>query len=68
MNTEERVLNYMQKNGSIDQMRATDDLGCTRLAEYIRRLKENGVQIADEWKTGKNRFGEHTRWKEYRIA
>ena len=68
MNTEERVLNYMQKNGSIDQKRATADLGCSRLAEYIRRLKKSGVAIADDWKTGENRFGESTRWKEYRIA
>lgn len=68
MNTEERVLNYMQKNGSIDQKRATDDLGCTRLAEYIRRLKKAGIAIADDWKTGENRYGEPVRWKEYRIA
>ena len=68
MKTEERVLKYMEQHGSIDQQRANRDLGCSRLAEYIRRLKENGVQIADEWKTGENRFGEQTRWKEYRIA
>lgn len=68
MNTEERVLNYMQQNGSITQKQANADLGCSRLAEYIRRLKKNGIPIIDEWKTGKNRFGEPTRWKEYRIA
>lgn len=68
MNTEERVLKYMEQNGSIDQQRANRDLGCTRLAEYIRRLKVSGVAIADEWKSGENRFGEPVRWKEYRIA
>ena len=68
MKTEERVLKYMEQNGSIDQQRANCDLGCSRLAEYIRRLKKSGVAIADDWKTGKNRFGEPTRWKEYRIA
>ena len=68
MNTEERVLDYMQRFGSITQVQAFVDLGCTRLAEYIRRLKENGVAIKAEWKTGENRFGEPTRWKEYRIA
>ena len=68
MNTEERVLQYMEQHGSIDSQRAIQDLGCTRLAEYIRRLKVGGVQIKDEWKTGENRFGEPGRWKEYRIA
>ena len=68
MKTEERVLNYMRSHGSIDQQRANRDLGCSRLAEYIRRLKKSGVAIADDWKTGENRFGEPTRWKEYRIA
>lgn len=68
MKTEERVLMYMEQHGSIDQQRANRDLGCSRLAEYIRRLKKNGVPVVDEWKNGKNRFGEPTRWKEYRIA
>lgn len=68
MKTEERVLKYMEQNGSIDQQRANRDLGCSRLAEYIRRLKEAGFPIVGEWKTGENRFGEPTRWKEYRIA
>lgn len=68
MKTEERVLKYMEQHGSIDQQRANRDLGCSRLAEYIRRLKEAGVPIIGEWKNGQNRFGEPTRWKEYRIA
>lgn len=68
MKTEERVLKYMEQNGSITQKQANDDLGCSRLAEYIRRLKEAGFPIIGEWKTGENRFGEPTRWKEYRIA
>ena len=37
-------------------------------AELFRRLKEAGFPIIGEWKTGENRFGEQTRWKEYRIA
>lgn len=65
---EERVLKYMKQHGSIDHLRANRDLGCSRLAEYIRRLKKAGIVIADDWKTGENRFGEPVRWKEYRIA
>lgn len=68
MKTEERVLLYMEQHGSIDQKRANEDLGCSRLAEYIHRLKKSGVPVVDEWKYGQNRFGDETRWKEYRIA
>ena len=64
----DRIVKYMEQNGSIDQQRANRDLGCSRLAEYIRRLKKAGFTIIGEWKTGENRFGEPTRWKEYRIA
>ena len=48
MKTEERVLKYMEQNGSIDQQRANRDLGCSRLAEYIRRLKEAAREKA-QW-------------------
>ena len=68
MKMEDRVLLYMEQHGSIDQKRANADLGCSRLAEYIRRLKAAGFPIVDERKTGENRFGEPTWWKEYRIA
>ena len=68
MKAEERVLTYMQTEGSIDQLRAFRDLGCSRLAEYIHRLKKAGWPIEDEWKSGENRYGETVRWKEYRLA
>ena len=68
MKTEERGVEYMGQHGSSARRRANRDLGCSRLAEYIRRLKEAGFPIVGEWKTGENRFGEPTRWKEYRIA
>ena len=35
-----RILNYMVEFGSITTKQAFEDLGCTRLSEYIRQLRE----------------------------
>lgn len=61
---EQRVLNYIQEFGSITTRQAFIDLGCTRLSEYIRRLRLN-YQIDDEIETGINRYGEKVHWKKY---
>lgn len=63
---EERVLNYIQEFGSITTRQAFIDLGCTRLSEYIRRLRLN-YQIDDEIETGVNRYGEKVHWKKYYL-
>ena len=61
---EERVFNYIQEFGSITTKQAFEDLGCTRLSEYIRRLRIN-YNIDDEIETGINRYGEKVHWKKY---
>ena len=63
---EQRVLNYIQEFGSITTRQAFIDLGCTRLSEYIRRLRLN-YDIDDEIETGINRYGEKVHWKKYYI-
>ena len=63
---EQRVLNYIQEFGSITTRQAFIDLGCTRLSEYIRRLRLT-YQIDDEIETGINRYGEKVHWKKYFI-
>lgn len=62
------VLEYMNKHGSITQKQANDDLGVSRLSAVILQLKKMGVQIEDEIKTGKDRRGQDTWWKVYRLA
>jgi hypothetical protein len=52
--------------GSITTKQAFEDLGCTRLSEYIRRLRER-MTIDDEIETGVNRYGEKVFWKKYFI-
>lgn len=61
-----RILNYMVEFGSITTKQAFEDLGCTRLSEYIRQLREE-MYIDDTIETRINRYGEKTQWKKYFI-
>lgn len=62
----QRVLNYMLEFGSITQYEANRDLGCSRLSEYIRQLRQ--VMIIDDiQEKGVNRWGTKTKWKRYFI-
>lgn len=61
-----RILNYMVEFGSITTKQAFEDLGCTRLSEYIRQLRKE-MYIDDTIETGINRYGEKTQWKKYFI-
>ena len=59
-----RILNYITEFGSITTKQAFEDLGCTRLSEYIRQLRQDMI-IDDEIETGINRYGEKVYWKKY---
>ena len=60
----ERVLSYIMEFGSITTIQAFTDLGCTRLSEYIRQLRLE-YNIADEWLSTTNRYGEKVQYKKY---
>ena len=62
-----RVLNYIIEFGSITTKQAFEDLGCTRLSEYIRQLRQE-MEIDDEVLTGTNRYGEKVFWKRYYLV
>lgn len=64
----QRILDYMQQFGSISTLEAFRDLGVARLASRIHDLKMMGYNITSEIKTSKNRFGEKTYFKSYRLA
>lgn len=63
---ENRILDYMNKYGYITTKQAFEDLGCSRLSEYIRRLRLQ-YEIDDVIETGTNRYGEKVHWKKYFI-
>ena len=63
----ERILDYMEEFGSITQMDALRDLGCMRLASRISDLKRKGYHIESETEPVKNRYGEISYIKRYRV-
>ena len=61
-----RVLNYIKQFGYITTWEAFQDLGCTRLSEYIRQLRKEYNIVGETVKTT-NRFGEKTYYYKYRL-
>lgn len=64
----ERILKYMRKHGSISTYEAMTRLGIYRLASRINDLKRRGYIIEGKMESGKNRFGENTSFKVYRLV
>ena len=67
MGQKQRVLDYIEKFGSISSMEAFRDLGVTRLSAVIFNLKKDGVKIGKKSERGRNRFGEKTNYDRYFI-
>lgn len=64
----DRILDYIDRFGSITQLDALADLGIMRLASRISDLRRLGFPIVSEMETVKNRFGEKCHIKRYRLA
>lgn len=62
----DRVLKYMEDFGYITTFEAFTELGCTRLSEYIRQIRQF-KDIDDEWVHTTNRYGERIKYKKYWI-
>ena len=63
----ERIINYMKEFGTITTYEAFIELGCSRLSEYIRQIRLE-YNVADEWVSTTNRYGEKVQYKRYWIA
>ena len=63
----DRVLNYMKQYGYITTWEAFTDLGCSRLSEYIRQLRQEYTIVGETIKTT-NRFGEKTFYYKYKLV
>ena len=65
----QRILNYINQFGSINQLEALQDLGVMRLASRISDLKKQGYPITSKSKVVYNRYGERcSPIKEYYFA
>lgn len=64
----ERIIRHLIDYGSISSIEAITEYGILRLAARISDLKRQGIAIVSENKTGKNRYGETTNYKVYKLA
>ena len=61
----DRILEYMEKHGSITPMEAFNELGITRLAARVNELQRKGIFLERRMESSKNRFGENVRYMRY---
>ena len=64
----QRILEYMRKNGSITQVEALRDIGVMRLASRVSDLRRLGYDIASRTEYVNNRYGEKCRIKRYSLG
>ena len=63
----QKILDYMKLFGSITPVEAFRDLGVMRLGARIYDLEQEGIRIAHERETAKNRLGEKVSYSRYRL-
>ena len=62
----EKILDYMDRFGSISPAEAFTDLGVMRLAARISDIEKSGIPIDRDMESSKNRFGEKVHYMRYR--
>ena len=67
MTQNEKILQYIEQEGSITPLDALREFGCMRLASRVSELKKEGYPIKTEMETNKNRYGERIRYARYRM-
>ena len=63
----DRILQYIEENGSITQLDALREFGCMRLASRMCDIKKMGYPVKKEMETAKNRYGEPISYARYSI-
>ncbi len=64
----EKILNHIDKYGSISSLEAFRDYNITRLAARIHDIEASGTKIDRDTETYENRYGEKVRYTRYRRA
>lgn len=67
MTQTEKILSYIEENGSITPLDALREFGCMRLASRMCDLKRDGYTVCKTMETTKNRYGEPVRYARYTI-
>ena len=64
----DRILRHLRDHGSISSLEAISEYGILRLASRINDLRRRGLKIYSTTRKGKNRYGEPTHYKVYRLV
>ena len=68
MTQEERVIDYLSKNLTINSIQALNELGIFRLASRVSNLKKQGHNIYSRMIPVTNRYGEKCHVSEYSLS
>lgn len=64
----DKILQYIEENGSITPLDALKEFGCMRLASRMCDIKKMGYPVKKEMETAKNRNGEPVHYARYSIC
>ena len=64
----QKIIDYIDRFGSITSWQAYADLGITQLGARIYNLKEKGYEFTTKRIYTTNRMGEKTHYDEYRLV
>lgn len=54
----DRVLEHLERYGTITSIEAIKKYGCTRLSQYIHLLRKEDYEIKSVYKVVQNRYGD----------
>ena len=63
----ERIVEYIERFGSISPLEAFRDLGITKLATRISEMRRNGIEFDQVYTETKNRFGDTCHYMRYYL-
>ena len=63
----EKIIDYMERFGSITPMDAFMDLGITRLSARIYDIRNAGTEVNGELESARNRFGDRVHYMRYSL-
>ena len=63
----DKIIEYMEKHGSITPREAEDHIGCMRLASRIGELKKDGFEIRRVMISYTNSHGQRKRYAQYSL-
>ena len=63
----ERIIQYIEEQGSITQLEALEQFGCMRLASRMCDIKKMGYNVTKRMEKKKNRYGEPISYARYTI-